>query len=50
MVRRLAERYPVGVFSSRSREDVTSLVGLDGIVYAGSHGFDIADVGLAFGL
>ncbi|HEY0514003.1 MAG TPA: trehalose-phosphatase [Thermoanaerobaculia bacterium] len=38
----LAGRVPVVVISGRGREDVASLVGLAGIAYAGSHGFDIA--------
>src|SRR5215211_5162510 len=45
VVRRLAERYPVAILSGRGREDVTSLVGLDGLSYAGSHGYDIAGPG-----
>lgn len=44
-VRRLARRYPVAILSGRGREDVTSLVGLDGLAYAGSHGYDIAGPG-----
>jgi trehalose 6-phosphate phosphatase len=42
VLRRLAERFPVVIVSGRGREDVASLVGLDGLAYAGSHGFDIA--------
>ena len=42
LLRRLAERLPVAVLSGRGREDVAALVGLDGLIYAGSHGFDIA--------
>ena len=45
VVRRLAERYPVAILSGRGREDVASLVSLDGISYAGSHGYDIAGLG-----
>ncbi|MDJ0945140.1 MAG: trehalose-phosphatase [Kiloniellales bacterium] len=37
----LAERCPVLVISGRERGDVERLVGLKGIIYAGSHGFDI---------
>lgn len=33
---------PVAVVSGRDRADVQRLVGLDNLVYAGSHGFDIA--------
>ena len=45
VVRRLAQRYPVAILSGRGREDVASMVGLDGIAYAGSHGYDIAGPG-----
>ena len=38
----LAERCPVIVISGRDRKDVHGRVGLDTLVYAGSHGFDIA--------
>ena len=38
----LAERCPVIVISGRDRKDVQERVGLDKLVYAGSHGFDIA--------
>ncbi|KPK55395.1 MAG: hypothetical protein AMS21_13670 [Gemmatimonas sp. SG8_38_2] len=36
----------VAVVSGRDRLDVQPLVGLDGLVFAGSHGFDIAGPGL----
>jgi trehalose 6-phosphate phosphatase len=39
---RLAREMPVAIVSGRGREDVAALVGLPGLVYAGSHGFDIA--------
>jgi trehalose 6-phosphate phosphatase len=42
VLRRLAGRFPVVIVSGRGREDVAGLVGLPGLVYAGSHGFDIA--------
>ena len=45
VIRRLANRYPVAILSGRGREDVASLVGLDGLSYAGSHGYDIAGPG-----
>jgi trehalose 6-phosphate phosphatase len=41
----LAKRMPVAVLSGRGREDVAALVGLPELVYAGSHGFDIAGPG-----
>lgn len=37
----LAAQYSVAVVSGREREDVEQLVGLVGLTYAGSHGFDI---------
>ena len=42
VLERLAERFPVAVVSGRGRPDVEERVGLEGIYYAGSHGFDIA--------
>ena len=39
---RLADLCPVAVISGRDRADVESMVGLPGIYYAGSHGFDIS--------
>jgi trehalose 6-phosphate phosphatase len=41
VVRLLAERYPVCVVSGRDREAVQQLMGIDSLVVAGSHGFDI---------
>jgi len=41
----LAGRCFVAVVSGRDRRDVEKLVGLEGIAYAGSHGFDIAAPG-----
>lgn len=41
-VRALGERCPVAIISGRDRPDVEKLVGLDNLIYAGSHGFDIA--------
>jgi trehalose 6-phosphate phosphatase len=43
---RLAARLPVAVLSGRGLDDVRGLVGIEGIVYAGSHGFDVAGPGL----
>jgi trehalose 6-phosphate phosphatase len=40
-LRDLARRFPVAVISGRDLPDVRRMVGLEGIVYAGSHGFDI---------
>jgi trehalose 6-phosphate phosphatase len=48
VLRRLADRYPVAILSGRGREDVASKVGLEGIAYAGSHGYDIAGQGFRY--
>ncbi|MFW5678470.1 MAG: trehalose-phosphatase [Rhodosalinus sp.] len=41
-VARLSERCPVAVISGRDLADVRERVGLEDVIYAGSHGFDIA--------
>lgn len=41
-IRELAGRCAVVVISGRALEDVTRRVGLETVIYAGSHGFDIA--------
>jgi trehalose 6-phosphate phosphatase len=41
VVRQAAEVLPVAVVSGRDRADVERLVGIDSLIYAGSHGFDI---------
>lgn len=38
----LAARVPVAILSGRDLDDVRERVGIENIVYAGSHGFDIA--------
>ena len=40
-LRQLAERCPVAVLSGRDLADVTKRVGVQGIWYAGSHGFEL---------
>jgi alpha,alpha-trehalase len=40
-IERLASRCPVAVVSGRDLADVRAMVGVEGIAYAGSHGFDI---------
>src|SRR2546428_13703279 len=42
VLRELAARAPVAILSGRDLDDVRRRVDLDGIVYAGCHGFDIA--------
>lgn len=41
VVRRTAAALPVAVVSGRDLADVRDLVGVEGLIYAGSHGFDI---------
>jgi alpha,alpha-trehalase len=41
-LRELAARAPVAILSGRDLDDVCRRVNIDSIVYAGSHGFDIA--------
>jgi trehalose 6-phosphate phosphatase len=41
-LRQLAARMPVAILSGRDLDDVRQRVDIAGIVYAGSHGFDIA--------
>ena len=45
VLRELAACVPVAILSGRDLDDVRRRVDLDGIVYAGSHGFDIAGPG-----
>ncbi|RCV88103.1 trehalose-phosphatase [Vreelandella rituensis] len=42
---KVAERFTVAIVSGRDRADVEQLVALDNLIYAGSHGFDIAGPG-----
>ena len=44
-LRSLAAHVPVAILSGRDLDDVRGRVLVDGIVYAGSHGFDIAGTG-----
>jgi trehalose-phosphatase len=44
-LRSVAARVPVAILSGRDLDDVRGRVLVDGIVYAGSHGFDIAGAG-----
>jgi trehalose-phosphatase len=44
-LRELATRMPVAILSGRDLGNVRRRVGIAGIVYAGSHGFDIAGAG-----
>jgi alpha,alpha-trehalase len=41
ILQKLATQVPVAILSGRDRTDVAKKIGLDNLVYAGSHGFDI---------
>ena len=41
VVKHLSQKHMVAIVSGRMREDVEKLVGIKGLFYAGSHGFDI---------
>jgi alpha,alpha-trehalase len=47
VVQRLSERHTVAIVSGRMREDVQKLVNIEGLFYAGSHGFDIVGPGFS---
>jgi trehalose 6-phosphate phosphatase len=42
LVKKLGKLCPVAIISGRDLADVQSKVGIDSIIYAGSHGFDVA--------
>lgn len=46
LLRSLARRCPLAVVSGRDLADVRTRVGLAGLIYAGSHGFDIEGPGI----
>ncbi len=46
-VKGLSGKTTVAIVSGRIREDVENLAGIEGIVYAGNHGFDIMGPGFA---
>lgn len=41
VVKKLSQKYKTAIVSGRMREDVEKLVSIEGLFYAGSHGFDI---------
>ena len=47
VVERLLQRYTTAIISGRLRSDVEKLVGIKGLFYAGSHGFDISGKGIS---
>jgi trehalose-phosphatase len=44
-LRHVAQRCPVAIISGRDLEDVRARVGIEGLTYAGCHGFEIAGPG-----
>lgn len=46
-LKELSETITVAIISGRKREEVESLVKIPGLIYAGSHGFDIQGPGLS---
>ena len=46
LLRELPKHCTVAVVSGRDRRDVANMVGIDSMIYAGSHGFDIAGPGI----
>lgn len=47
VVQALSKKCLVAVVSGRMREDVENLLGIKGLIYAGSHGFDILGSGVS---
>jgi len=47
VIKRLVRHWPVAVISGRALQDVREKVGLDSVIYAGSHGFSIQRPGTA---
>lgn len=41
VINKLAQIMPIGVISGRDRQNVKSKIGIESLIYAGSHGFDI---------
>jgi len=46
LLKRVSRHYTLGIISGRSLADVKGLVGLEGIYYAGNHGFEISGPGV----
>ncbi len=46
LLKRVSQHYTLGIISGRSLADVKRLVGLEGIYYAGNHGFKIIGPGV----
>jgi alpha,alpha-trehalase len=45
VLKKVADCFPLAIISGRDLTDIRKLVGMEGIYYAGSHGFDIAGPG-----
>ena len=43
VLKRIAKKYPLAIISGRSLDDVRDMVNVDGIYYAGNHGFEISN-------
>lgn len=41
VIEKLSKLIPIGIISGRDRQNVESKIGIDSLIYAGSHGFDI---------
>ncbi len=48
LVKKISEHWVVVIMSGRALDDVKNLVGLENLIYAGSHGFNIAGPGESF--
>jgi trehalose-phosphatase len=46
-LKRLSDKFTVAIVSGRERSDVENLVGIKGLFFAGSHGFDISGLGIS---
>ncbi len=46
LLKRVSRHYTLGIISGRSLTDVKELVGLEGMYYAGNHGFEISGSGV----
>ncbi len=42
LLKRIAQRYTLGIISGRSMDNLKKLVGIEGIYYVGNHGFEIS--------
>lgn len=48
LLRRASQLHPLGIVSGRPLAGIKGLIGLDGIYYAGNHGFEISGPGVEF--